>query len=400
MKKKILLGILLSLALGLTACGEETTDPSSASTKPSDTGIVVDDSDPFEAPEYTAEITEEPVEITPEPEVEVIPEGMYKSELTGLWIDEALQNQRPIAVMVDNEKIALDHYGVNSCDVVYELMNSTANNRVTRLMCIMKDWGNITQLGSVRSARPTNFMLAAEYNAILIHDGGPFYIDPYVAAFYTNNLSGGFGRFTNGKHWEYTEYVTYDTYTNPDTGKSYDGLAKRIEKAKYDTEYNGYYMGPHFNFADKEFTFDDRSDAVKADYVILPFPHNSSELHYNEETGLYEYYEYGKAHVDPLDDNNITSFENVILQSCGFYQYDDHGYMIYNIECGSGEGYYLTNGKAIPITWDKWAQTDLTNYVDISTGENIIMNPGKTYIAIVPSDKWSELELTEPVSGN
>ena len=65
-----------------------------------------------------------------------IPAGMYPSELTGEPIDESLKDQRPIAVMVDNEQTALPHFGTADADVVYEMMNSTMNGRITRLMCL------------------------------------------------------------------------------------------------------------------------------------------------------------------------------------------------------------------------------------------------------------------------
>lgn len=65
-------------------------------------------------------------------EEEVAPEHSYRSELTNEWIDEDLKDQRPIAVMVDNEKTALPHYGLTEADVVYEIMNSTLNDRITR----------------------------------------------------------------------------------------------------------------------------------------------------------------------------------------------------------------------------------------------------------------------------
>ena len=68
-----------------------------------------------------------------------IPEGMYLSEITGEPISEDIKDQRPIAVMVDNEKTALPHFGTAEADVVYEMMNSTKNDRITRLMCIVKD---------------------------------------------------------------------------------------------------------------------------------------------------------------------------------------------------------------------------------------------------------------------
>ena len=86
-------------------------------------------------------------------------------------------------------------FGLTEADVVYEIMNSTANGRVTRLMAIVKDWGKITQFDSIRSTRPTNIMLAGEWNAVLCHDGGPgVHVDAYLKQKYNNNLSGGFTR--------------------------------------------------------------------------------------------------------------------------------------------------------------------------------------------------------------
>jgi len=318
-------------------------------------------------------------------------DNQYRSELTNEWIDISLMDQRPIAVMVDNEITALDHYGINSADIVYEMMNSTANDRVTRLMVIVKDYQSITQFGSVRSVRPTNFMIAAEYNAIICHDGGPFYINDYIARDYSNNLNGGFARFSNGKATEFTEYITYETYNNPTTGKSYPGLAERLESSGYDTEYNGYYPGAHFTFSDTEFDLSSYTSAITADAVYMPFYHNDSNLQYNPETGCYEYYEYGMPHVDPLDDGNITSFKNVIIECCSFTQYDENGYMIYNVIRENSEGYYLTNGMAIPIYCSKAGETDLTVWTVKETGEEIVLNTGKTYVAIVPADTWNEV---------
>lgn len=90
--------------------------------------------------------------------------------------------------MVDNDERALPHYGTADADVVYELMNSLENNRVTRLMCIVKDWENITQLGSIRSAARPTFCSMNGY--VLCHDGGPFYIDQYLSSPTLPHISG------------------------------------------------------------------------------------------------------------------------------------------------------------------------------------------------------------------
>lgn len=316
-------------------------------------------------------------------DVEIIEEnhdGMYQSELTNEWIDESIKNQRPIAVMVDNEVYALDHYGLTQADIVYEIMNSTANDEITRFMALVKDWGNITRFGSIRSVRPTHFMLAPEYNAVLIHDGGPFYIKEYTGLPWINNLSGGFARIDNGKPREFTEYVT--------TGE----VEARLEGNKYDKEYNDYYPGPHWKFADDK-TPTDLSladDSKSCTKIELPFPHNDSQLTYDTASNTYLYSEYGRAHVDPENDNKQLAFTNVIIQCAECVELDENGYMKFNITNRSGKGYFVTGGHAIPITWEKGDDLDITNYYDAS-GNEIMLNTGKTYIGFVATYRWEDL---------
>lgn len=298
------------------------------------------------------------------------------SELTGLEIDDGIANQRPVAIMVDNEKKALSHYGIGEADIVYELMNSTANGRITRLMCVYKDWANLGQTGSIRSARTTNVILTGEYNAVLIHDGGPVYINNYLKQPYAAHLSGGFSRVSNGKPREFTEYVF-----GPE-------LVGRFAKAGLPTTYTyGLERQSHFLFAgaDTELTSDIVVNTVELGKI---FVHNKSSLSYNAETRTYDYYEYGMLHQD-AEDGQVLSFKNVILQDTTFNTLDKNGYLTYNV-VGSGVGYYITNGKAIPITWSKGSETGFTHYYD-ATGNEISINRGKTYIALVPGDSWDKL---------
>ena len=368
MKKKTLL-VLMALAMSavLCACGDK-----------EETVIATVEEIPIEEESTVVEeTTMEEVALEDE-----LPEGMYFSELTNEPIDESLKNQRPIASMVDNEKTALPHFGLNEADIVYEMMNSTANGRVTRLMAIVKDWESIEQLGSIRSVRPTNILIAAEWNAVLCHDGGPFYIDPYLAEPYSDNFSGGFSRVNNGKAREFTEYIMSGD------------LDSKFSSSNVDTEYNEYYVGAHYNFAPKVNPVDlgEKADSIDAAKVDLPFEHNGSYLKYDEEEGVYKYFEYGSAHLDGATGEQLA-FENLLIQSCTFNQYDDNGYMIFNCIVGNPTpGYYVTNGKAIPVTWIKPSATEPTRYYD-ADGNEITINPGKTYVELVPDDNWDELVI-------
>ncbi len=363
------------LTMTVTACGKNTQEP--AAEESAETI--------FE--EATTEESQEPepenVEETDEPYV--LPEGMYFSELTGEPISEEIKDQRPIAAMVDNESIALPHYGTSEADVVYELMNSTKNDRITRLMCVVKDWGAIEQLGSIRSTRPTNIMLAAEWNAVLCHDGGPYYNDQYFSQPWSAHFSGTFSRINNGKASEFTEYIV-----NGDLDNNFDSYAGR---AGYETTYNEYANeGSHFNFVPygEEIELDEKySRSYQAFKVSLPFTHNGSQLIYNPETKMYEYYEYGDRHED-AEDGEPLAFKNVLLQCCSFAQLDENGYLIYNC-IGSGQNaWYLTNGIAKDVTWVKTSETDVTRFYD-ETGEELQINTGKTYIGLIPDDTWDKV---------
>ena len=123
------------------------------------------------------------------------------------------------------------------------------------------------------------------------------------------------------------------------------------------------------------------------------FKHNQSELKYNESTGTYDYYEYGSIHKDG-EDGEPLSFKNVLLQNTTFSQLDENGYLIYNmINTGDPrKGYYITNGECVNVTWLKDSETAITKFFD-ENGDEIVINPGKTYIGLIPSDGWDSVSI-------
>lgn len=401
LKKVISMTLITAMTAALLAgCGNEEAETNTGSGFDSQPIVTVTDE-----PAQTADAPAE------EPEALEMPEGYYASELTGLPTPIEIKDQRPIAVMIDNESTALPHYEVAEADIVYELMNSTANDRVTRLMCIRKDWKSIKQMGSFRSTRPTNIPLAGEYNAILIHDGGPFYINDYIAKAYCDHLSGGFCRFDNGKNWEFTEYVTAE----PTQGKTlnggtttYDGLIQRIASANISPTYNSYAPKRDTHFILRDYGIDmtltemGYTDVMTAnDISIGTFKHTQSALKYNPETSTYDFYLYGNIQKD-AEDGEVVSFNNVFLQCADFHQYDEHGYLVYmymstELDQNKYAGYYITNGEAIKVFWqrpipDPYLDYDITKFYDMD-GNEIQINPGKTYIGMVPSDGWSTVSI-------
>lgn len=378
MKKRVFAIVLsLCMAASLAACSS---DSSSEGVSAHGFEQIPEGAYPEDLGQGVTEAAAE--ETTEEAETYVLPDDMYYSELTGEPISKDIQDQRPVAIMVDNDSRALPHYGISECDVMYELMNSTANDRITRLMCLFKDWGAIEKAGSIRSIRPTNILLGQEWDAVLCHDGGPYYIDEYLGR-YPYHFSGTFSRVNNGKATEFTEFCL--------TGD----LDKNFSSSSFSRSYDDRKQsGDHFQFAEymgDQITLEDASDSTTATSISLPFNNTKSQLKYNEETQTYDYYEFGEICKDGGNDA-VVSFKNVLIQDCSFTQYDEHGYMIYNCIQSGESGYYCTNGRAIPITWSKASEGGITKYYDES-GNEITLNTGKTYITLVPSDSWSSLTL-------
>ena len=102
MKRKTLLVLTaLVMSFALCACGDKEEEVVEVATV---------EEIPIEVEPSTVEEETTTEEVVLEDE---LPEGMYFSELTNLPIDESLKNQRPIAAMVDNDKRALPHFGLN-----------------------------------------------------------------------------------------------------------------------------------------------------------------------------------------------------------------------------------------------------------------------------------------------
>ena len=379
MKKRLFCILLAGLALSfiMTGCKKKEKEEAAAPSEVSDEPIVA--VKPVEEP------SEEPSEEAPaeEEEVEVAPDGMYASELTGEWIDISLKDQRPIAVMVDDEKTALPHFGISTSDIMYEMVNSTMNEGVTRFMVMVKDWGSIKQLGSIRSTRPTNLQIFPEWNAVLCHDGGPFWNDMFYANKFVERFSGTFSRVDNGKAREFTEYILPGD------------LEKNFKNTGFSTTYNEFYTGlPHYQFAShtKVNDLSQYPDAKKCEKITLPFHHNNPWLEYDSESQTYKYFQYNQKEIDAGNGNVQISFTNLLLQNARLEQLDSHGYMMYYPSESNRDGWFITQGKAIPVKWTKLNDLDATRYYDMD-GNEIKINVGKSYVALIREEEWDNIVM-------
>ena len=326
----------------------------------------------------TAQTTTEEI-TTEEQSTEVNHDNDTISKLTGDWIPKKVAKNRPIAIMINNISDAIPQAGISNASIIHEC---PVEGGMTRLMALFEDTKDIERIGSIRSCRLYYCFISNEYDAIYTHFGQSKYAKDYLDSDQIDNISGlsAVGNYTFYRASD--KYSPHDVYTDHD--KLEDAIKTLGYERKYDKEYKGKYK-----FAD----VDGEKVEIKGDEaykVSIGYPINAPWFEYDEETGLYKRFQYGGKHIDENNKEQLQ-FTNLICQYVDYTLYDD-GKSLDMTVTGSGEGYYITNGKCQKITWEKDELSDITKYYN-PKGKEIKLNVGKTYVAYL--GKQMSVTLTD-----
>ena len=119
-----------------------------------------------------------------------------------------------------------------------------------------------------------------------------------------------------------------------------------------------------------------------ANNIFLKYSnYTNSSYEYDSENKVYKRSMSGVAHVDAIT-NEQYSYKNIIIAPLKNYSYDSYGRQkLDNI--GTFDGYYITNGYSVPITFTKESRGSQTVY-NYKDGSEIIFNDGNTFIQITP----------------
>ncbi|MGN0518383.1 MAG: DUF3048 domain-containing protein [Acutalibacteraceae bacterium] len=311
-------------------------------------------------PEVSSQLVE------PEPEVYT---GEY-SRLTGLPIDDEDLNTRPIAVMINNIEYAQPLLGISKADIVYECI---VEGGITRILAVFGTPSDVHTIGSVRSARPDFVYLADGLDAVYFHIGTSTQARDLLDTGIVTSFDLGY----------YSAWSWRDNYRMNALGYEHslvtsgDNLASCLDS-------NGV---RDTSDTDKGMKFGDKSPVLKGDKAknlnVRFSSYKSTSFSYNSKKKVYTVEQFGSAQYDAEYgvDNTVT---NVITICTDVYQIDDEGHMSFDT-IGSGRGYYMSNGKIIDITWSKGSAGEPIRYYT-SSGDELTMMRGKTYVCIVPND--------------
>ena len=175
--------------------------------------------------------------------------GYVRSVYTNEWIPAEQSVVRPIAVMMPTDKVAQPSYGISNADILYEIMEE---GEISRQMAVISNWTGLSKIGNVRSCRAYYLPEATEWDPIIIHFGGVFYMQDRITAPDINNISGtnqygtGGGAPGAGAFYRTSDRkAPHNAYTNaPNIINACAGLGYSVNIRE------GFYNPKHFTFAD------------------------------------------------------------------------------------------------------------------------------------------------------
>ena len=307
-------------------------------------------------------------------------------------------NDRTIAVMIDNHSDAWPQANLNKAYLVYEIV---VEGGETRLMALFKGQ-DLEKIGPVRSSRHYFLDYALENDAIYVHHGWSPQAESDISTLKVNNINGI--TETSKDFWRVKDKSSpHNMFT------STESILEIAERKGYKTTSSKQsvlnYLVEEFNLSDKyekevieeenttevsdaNETEDDRkTKSISATNITIPHSKlQTVKYEYDEKTKTYKRYARKKLQTDYITGEPVTT-KNIVITMCDNYTLKDSENKgrqgLKNI--GTFDGYYITNGEAIPIKCTKTSRNEQTVYKDLE-GNEIDVNDGNTFINICSTD--------------
>lgn len=374
--------MLLAVTAGLflfSSCTREATpvaDTDTETTPQSETETEAHTTTETESETETETGMDTDTETESETEQEVLsgdPENM--NPLTGLETKYDYRPYRPVAIMINNIKISCPQMGVSKADVMYECL---VEGGYTRLMMLVSDYGSLPVVGSVRSSRDYYLDFAQNHDAIYFHAGGSPQAYAEIKSRNINNVDGVNMYTPNTFYRDKTRIQTMGyEHSVMTTG---EGIVSALQYLKYRTKISDSFSSPfHFLSEGESITY-------TGDAAHIHIPYSAAQIAdfvYDETSETYLRYQFnGIKHIDGAT-NEQLAFKNIIMifNPTQLVAGDSSGRLAVTTT-GTGDGYYICNGKYIPIKWSKATRSTPITFTH-TDGTQLMINRGKTFVSVV-----------------
>lgn len=306
-------------------------------------------------------------------ELEVEEEPEIVEPIKKVQIIDEESKSRPLAVMINNNSAVWKYQsGLNDAYIVYELL---VEGGITREMALFKD-SKASKIQSIRSSRHYYLDYAMENDAIYVHWGWSPQAQRDIRSLGINNI--------NGITYEGTYFFRDKTVKAGYEHKGYttmEYMNKAIAKLKYRTTTDKpnllkYSVDP-IDLESKENQKSAKYVAAKFGSYTVKFIYDSDKKEYYKRQNNTDMYDYTTK--ERMTTKNIIIYQNGYSLIRG-----DNKNRLNMSNIGSGKGYFISEGVAVPITWSKSSRKEQTKY-KFEDGTDLIVNDGRTYIEILPT---------------
>ena len=339
------------------------------------------------APSSVSQSAQEP-QPQPEPETPAIVTDPSANPLTGLAKADWPEGMRPLAVMLDNVQAALPQRGLQSADLVYEMVTEGG---ITRLMAVYSDYTSMPEVGPVRSARDQHVQLMFPLGAMYLHVGGSTYAKALLSQYHyeAKSLDGYFqaGALELDAQRNLTAAIEHCWFTS---GELFSQAAAQY---RLDTEMDGPQQAV-FQFV--PYVQEPRVLAGgEASQLYIRFSsYANSAFRYDAEKAQYVKSQFGAPHLDENTGEAVT-FDNLLVLFTDTEKYPGGILTKVNFAWG-GVGWYFNGGRCEPVRWLKGAPEQPLRIVSADGAETPVeVNPGRTYIAVVGLDMYSYFRIND-----
>ena len=314
--------------------------------------------------------------------------------LTGI-ADMRIENvgMRSVGIVVNNHIASIPQRGLHRADVIYEYETEGGQ---TRLLAMFADISTVPEIGSLRSARIISSDLCAGTNSVYIHFGSNVRVPNHLKQYGIEDIDGNVlcaysgksvdGQITLSKNlffyrddtWKSKRAIEHTAVTNGTL------LLGALEYKNIPLEGDTPVL---FNFVESASSSLTDGTACTDLNVYFSATNKDSNFVYDKEILMYTKYQYnGTAQIDEITGEMIF-VKNVFVLFANIQPHGDSTLDAYLEE--GGDGYYVSEGKIINITWEKDSTTSLIEIFD-ENGKPVQVNAGRSYINVVRESRASQ----------
>ncbi len=270
----------------------------------------------------------------------------------------SLEGRPVLPAKIGNSQSARPQFGINQADLVYEILVEGA---ISRFLAVYHEQLP-PSVGPIRSVRTSDFDVFSQFNFPLVAASGANarvreLLQGYPVVSMTALDAESYFR-TNSRR------APYNLIGQP------AGLLAEAPNADGRPGALLRYRSP----------FTNPSQGAAGAGVDIDF--GNTDVSYRWNGGSYDRTQNGTAHVDA---NGVrVSPQNVVVMVVNYEPSIADRESPHAITVGSGDAFIYTGGNVIRATWSRDLPTDRIVYRAKSNGDEVLLTPGRTWIAVAP----------------